>query len=553
MAMSRRKFVQMSSLTAATVPLLGVSGILAQTPAQRISLSAFSSNAALVAALRRGVQVMKARSPSDPKSWFYQAAVHWVSQPLFDEAVARDPSVLQVLEDGRFWLKCPHQGPFYDFPLWHRAYLWHFERILADAAGEPSLRIPYWAYDDQSERMFPQIFAEPLPEPGDSPGSLEPFARNSLFDSRRDEGFMNGLYLLSDAAAGTSAYSNERTFFGTDAQPAFGGSATAPGWFERQPHGTIHTSVGGSVGQQALPIQSTSGLMAGVDTAAFDPIFWVHHCNVERLWRNWECQPNVEWGEFPADWLDTRPWYFQDVDGTVHNHTRRFYLDNENLGVSFDTDDPTCATLSTRLPMVLAGEPDAAVTSEAIDSIEGSRDVVAAASTLSAAGLLLEVGRLAEVPNLSAEREVIVSVPVTSPIEPSENATMSVDNPALFNALFGRTILVLDEIVINDAPSVRYDVHINPAGDPSTASFVGSIDVFRLSMGRGASIDNKHGDHASIVAQQEFDITDRTGGELNDIQVVIVPVSLYEALPGRTVPIRSGDVSIGSIKIKLAP
>ena len=30
-------------------------------------------------ALRRGVRAMKARKPSDPLSWFYQAALHGVT------------------------------------------------------------------------------------------------------------------------------------------------------------------------------------------------------------------------------------------------------------------------------------------------------------------------------------------------------------------------------------------------------------------------------------------------------------------------------------------
>lgn len=42
------------------------------------------------------------------------------------------------------------------------------------------------------------------------------------------------------------------------------------------PHNTIHTSVGGS-----------GGSMSVVSTAAHDPIFWLHHCNVDRYFYNW--------------------------------------------------------------------------------------------------------------------------------------------------------------------------------------------------------------------------------------------------------------------------
>lgn len=42
------------------------------------------------------------------------------------------------------------------------------------------------------------------------------------------------------------------------------------------PHNTIHTSVGGS-----------GGSMSSVSTAAHDPIFWLHHCNIDRYFYNW--------------------------------------------------------------------------------------------------------------------------------------------------------------------------------------------------------------------------------------------------------------------------
>jgi hypothetical protein len=42
------------------------------------------------------------------------------------------------------------------------------------------------------------------------------------------------------------------------------------------PHGTIHTSVGGS-----------GGSMSSISTAAHDPIFWLHHCNIDRYFYNW--------------------------------------------------------------------------------------------------------------------------------------------------------------------------------------------------------------------------------------------------------------------------
>jgi tyrosinase len=30
------------------------------------------------------------------------------------------------------------------------------------------------------------------------------------------------------------------------------------------------------------------GSMGRVPTAAFDPVFWAHHCNIDRIWAIWQ-------------------------------------------------------------------------------------------------------------------------------------------------------------------------------------------------------------------------------------------------------------------------
>ena len=42
------------------------------------------------------------------------------------------------------------------------------------------------------------------------------------------------------------------------------------------PHNICHTSIGGK-----------GGTMSNITTAAHDPIFWLHHCNIDRLYYNW--------------------------------------------------------------------------------------------------------------------------------------------------------------------------------------------------------------------------------------------------------------------------
>ena len=68
----------------------------------------------------------------------------------------------------------------------------------------------------------------------------------------------------------------------------FGGPVTGwhhdPGVFgalEQTPHNDVHGLVGGP-----------SGFMGAFDTAPLDPVFWLHHANIDRLWAVWLAQPN---------------------------------------------------------------------------------------------------------------------------------------------------------------------------------------------------------------------------------------------------------------------
>lgn len=66
-------------------------------------------------------------------------------------------------------------------------------------------------------------------------------------------------------------------------------------------HDNIHGWVGGS--------------MSNVGTAAFDPIFYAHHANIDRLWMMWQIQHGNS--TIPSEWLDLAlapfPYTFRQV------------------------------------------------------------------------------------------------------------------------------------------------------------------------------------------------------------------------------------------------
>ena len=90
--------------------------------------------------------------------------------------------------------------------------------------------------------------------------------------------------------------------------------ADTKGLLEGGIHDEIHFAVGGAIGD-------VGGAMSDVPTAAFDPIFWVHHSNIDRLWAEWSCSGGKTWGVLPPQaWLDEAPWSFYDFDKSITKH-----------------------------------------------------------------------------------------------------------------------------------------------------------------------------------------------------------------------------------------
>ncbi len=69
--------------------------------------------------------------------------------------------------------------------------------------------------------------------------------------------------------------------------------------------------------------------MAGGATAARDPIFWLHHANVDRIWAEW--QVNFP-GRTPSEslWTDW-PFNFFDTQGSITTKTPGQVADTQAL------------------------------------------------------------------------------------------------------------------------------------------------------------------------------------------------------------------------------
>lgn len=262
--MDRRVFVAggLAGLTLAAGDLLAapakraVGSVLKQPPLAlcRTRKDIRNLTAAELAALKKGVMVMKARPSTDPTSWAYQAAIHGST----------------VSPAKPLWNSCQH-GSLHFFS-WHRLFLHYFESILRTASGSASLTLPFWNW--QAQRALPAPFVDNT-------------AGNPLFVGNRNAAMNGGGLLPTSSISTTSSFAE--TLFGN-----FSGD------FEGTPHGAVHVSVG--------------GWMSSVPTAAQDPIFWLHHCNVDRLWTRWLAQGGGRVNPGDAAWLN-RTFTFFDANG----------------------------------------------------------------------------------------------------------------------------------------------------------------------------------------------------------------------------------------------
>lgn len=221
---------------------------------------------------------LKERPLDEPSSWWYQAAIH-----------GTENRPLQPL-----WRQCEHQS-WYFLP-WHRMYLYFFEGIVRKAViesgGPDTWAIPYWNYSLGGENAtLPEAFRDPS-------------ADNPLFVADREEWANKGEALeqraIEDAPAlARPHYIGVAEFGGGEGPPARERFWGQPGIVERTPHNAVHSEIGGWMGNP--------------ETAGQDPIFWLHHANIDRLWAVWNAGEGHEDPE-KEPWLGKKFEFFR-ADG----------------------------------------------------------------------------------------------------------------------------------------------------------------------------------------------------------------------------------------------
>jgi tyrosinase len=268
-------------------------------PFIRVDVWTLAATDPIITAYADAVAAMGAKPSTDPTSWAYQAAIHGStaapSLPLYNQ--------------------CRHGGWF--FVSWHRAYLYYFERIVRAQVvankGPDTWALPYWNYDGGgNHNELPPAFRDPTRPNGSA---------NPLFVPGRKMTGSAGLppSVTSPAFAMGRPSFTGASEFGGGQTPALGQFFGQTGRLEETPHNDVHDLVG--------------GIMGNPDTAALDPIFWLHHANIDRLWWLWQ-----QSHQNPADvaWRNAS-FPFVDVGGAAATTTCAGVEDTlHQLGYTYD-------------------------------------------------------------------------------------------------------------------------------------------------------------------------------------------------------------------------
>jgi len=438
------------------------------------------------------LQVLDTGNFADPRSWRHLAAIHGAA--------------LGGWPPGAHWNECEH-GSWYFLP-WHRVYLHHFEKIVRqaviDSGGPANWALPYWNYSDPRRTnvvKLPPAFREPAMPDG---------TPNPLYVQQRGVGINSGASLPAGSVSTTAALA-ETDFTDPDGAgiaSSFGGGKSGRnhggplrGSLENVPHASVHGSIG--------------GWMGAFETAGRDPIFWLHHANIDRLWSRW-LRTKTHINPPVPQWLNelfefgNGQWYTQLGARDVLNTTAT------PLRYRYDDERPRPVRV---VPQAARRQLEAAVRRGPPEKLGATkRDVPLGPSPTHA--------------------EIEVAAPEAAGLESFAGGRQP-----------GRAFLVLGNVRGKKVSAGSFDVYLNAPEDASPRQRdnykAGTISMFGVV--ESSASDERHAGEGITVSLDVTELVRRLrskpGWDAKKLRVTFVPV------PDAAGEVKPGDVRVGSVSL----
>ena len=222
----------------------------------------------------QAIEIMRTLPDYDTHSWTWWWNTHWIKGPpafLWDYSMKKKAEVIAALpkeyqaDAEAVWDGCqahpynpsnPEQYQQWYFLPWHRLMLYEFEGVIREVLHDETFTLPYWnpVTGNDADLVLPAVFR--------APGT-------TLYNGTRWP-WVNGgeridiLYRdwLSLDALDEDFYIDSPT-----------GSHGFNPKLDTNPHFLTHLAVGGD--------------MADFATVGGDPLFYLHHANLDRIWESW--------------------------------------------------------------------------------------------------------------------------------------------------------------------------------------------------------------------------------------------------------------------------
>lgn len=232
--------------------------------------------------LADALKKMKEMDCANPMSWYMQGAIH--GAPYAKNEFC--PDYLRAKNDA--WHNCTHEsdplgltqdGARMHFYTWHKMYLNHFEEVIRYVSGKPNFTLPYWEYDNTKYQTLPELLLD---------------KNSSLYESWRSKHMNDGKSIE------IGFFNNERYNYITDfTSPKEAFETDNFHFFTRHLEGVPHNKMHIYLGKfsESNPTQDSSKTRdpIGDDVYGYmyqnyspmDPVFWIHHANIDRLYEKW--------------------------------------------------------------------------------------------------------------------------------------------------------------------------------------------------------------------------------------------------------------------------
>ncbi|MFN2397738.1 MAG: tyrosinase family protein [Gemmatimonadaceae bacterium] len=476
--------------------LLGASGLLGTSSAlasilpeatatvyTRRNVYCLNAYSREIVAYKAAINAMRALPDTNGISWMAQANIHGATAPPAG-------MITDVCEHGQLF-----------FLSWHRMYVYFFERIVRKMSGDANFALPYWGYSPTGARNLPAFFRSPAT------------ANNPLYTSNRNASINAGNPITASLVDAGGALAQTAFFDFTNSVNSI-------------PHGQVHVAVGGG--------------MSSFEEAGRDPIFWLHHCNIDRLWELWlasgggRANPTTN-----TTWMTTS-FSFYDENGATVSLTGAQIVDTAcQLRYQYESDvcgrvivfDPRWWRRFSRIPI----PPEMLIAR--LDSL-GTRPprpdplpLAQAPETVRLGGQAVNVA----LPFSAEGKRILAALPRDAQVG-------------------GQITLVFENIQVEGTPRVAYEIYVNLPADvrsPAYTSphYVGNVNLFGPS---------PRGPHAAkrenqIVPLSLAYLRLREAKHWSDdaVRVTFIPRSLTEGQdPARTLGQRT-QVTIGRMSVQV--